>query len=87
MIYYYLENIMTIEEAANWFGSLYKVCKALKIKVQNATYWMKHGYIPWRQQFKITMLTNGELLTDLEDPYFVHNGINKRAHVRVKHDV
>ncbi len=64
---------MTIDEAREWFGNLNKVCQALNIASQNMTKWKKQGYIPWKQQFIIATLTDGELLPDEEDPYLVRH--------------
>lgn len=62
---------MNIEEVAKWFGNLHTACQALKIASQNMTQWKDQGYIPWKQQFKIAVLTEGELMPDEEDPYLV----------------
>lgn len=70
---YYRRMPMTIEEARAWFGNLNQVCIALDIASQNMTSWKKHGYIPWKLQFRIAMLTEGELMPDDEDPYLVRN--------------
>ncbi len=59
---------MTINEVIKWFGSLNKACIALNIASQNMTLWKKQGYIPWKQQFKIAMITEGELMPDEEEP-------------------
>ena len=63
---------MTLEEAENYFGSLYRVCKELKIKQPNITAWRKKGYIPLLQQYKIAELTEGELMPDEIDPKLIH---------------
>lgn len=62
---------MNIEEVEAKFGNLNQVCLALKIKAPNMTYWKRKGYIPWKQQFKIALLTDGELMPDEEDPSIV----------------
>lgn len=59
---------MNIEQVQNWFGNLHKACLALRIKPQNSTKWKRQGYIPWKQQFKIAVLTEGALMPDDEDP-------------------
>lgn len=64
---------MSIEEVIAWFGNLNQVCLALKIAPQNMTKWKQQGYIPWKQQFKLAVVTEGELLPDNEDPYIVRN--------------
>lgn len=60
---------MTITEVEQWFGNLRKVCLAINIAAQNSTQWKLQGYIPWKQQFKIGMITEGALMPDEEDPY------------------
>lgn len=62
---------MTVEEAEAWFGNLHAACVKLKIAPQNSTKWKHQGYIPWKQQFKIALLTEGELMPDDEDPYLL----------------
>ncbi len=64
---------MTIEEVVVWFGNLHQACQALHIASQNMTNWKKQGYIPWKQQFKIATVTEGELMPDDEDPYLLRN--------------
>ena len=59
---------MTIEEVAKWFGNLNRACLALGLASQNFTRWKEQGYIPWKQQFRIAYLTEGELMPDDEDP-------------------
>lgn len=59
---------MNLEDAAHHYGNLSQVCIALGIKPQNMTKWKRQGYIPWKQQFKLAMLTEGELMPDEEDP-------------------
>lgn len=60
---------MSIDEVIAWFGNLHQACQAIEIASQNMTKWKKQGYIPWKQQFKIAVATDGELLPDDEDPY------------------
>lgn len=55
---------MTIEEVEKFFGTMYKVCKALNITPQNVTRWRRQGYISMVQQYRIAMLTEGELMPD-----------------------
>ncbi len=64
---------MTIEEVQTRFGNLNQACKALNIASQNFTKWKAQGYIPWKQQFKLAVITEGELLPDDEDPYLIRN--------------
>ncbi len=59
---------MGIDDTERWFGNLHKACLALKIRPQNTTKWKSQGYIPWKQQFKIAVVTEGELMPDDEDP-------------------
>ena len=59
---------MTVTEAEVWFGNLNRVCTALQIASQNMTNWKRQGYIPWKLQFRIAMLTEGELMPDEVDP-------------------
>lgn len=59
---------MGINETERWFGNLHKACRALKITSQNSTKWKRQGYIPWKQQFKIAVITEGALMPDEEDP-------------------
>jgi hypothetical protein len=60
---------MTIEEVEAWFGNLHKACKAINIASQNMTKWKKQGYIPLKQQFRLAVATEGELMPDDIDPY------------------
>lgn len=64
---------MTVEEVETWFGNLNKACVALEIASQNMTRWKKLGYIPWKQQFKLAVITEGALMPDDLDPYLVLN--------------
>lgn len=64
---------MTVQEVEEWFGNLNQACLALDIASQNMTKWRAQGYIPWKQQFKLAVITKGELLPDDEDPYLVRN--------------
>lgn len=59
---------MTLEDVKNYFGNYNKACKALNIKPQNMTTWKKYNYIPYKQQFRLAHLTEGELMPDDEDP-------------------
>lgn len=59
---------MNISDVENYYGNLNKACIALGIAAQNMTKWKRNGYIPWKQQFKLAMLTEGELMPDDEDP-------------------
>ena len=70
---------MTIDEVEAWFGNLNQACIALKIASQNMTKWKKQGYIPLKQQFRIAVITRGELLPDEEDPYLVRNPKKPKA--------
>jgi len=55
---------MTIEDARQYFGSGYKVCKVLGIARQNYTYWKRQGYIPEMQQYKLELITQGKIKAD-----------------------
>jgi hypothetical protein len=59
---------MKIDDVTKYYGNLNKACIALGIAAQNMTKWKRQGYIPWKQQFKLAMLTEGELMPDDEDP-------------------
>lgn len=58
---------MTIDEVENYFGTLSNACRALKITPQNMTRWKKIGYIPYLQQYRLAVITEGELMPDEED--------------------
>ena len=62
---------MTIDEVINWYGNLTQACYALDIAFQNTTKWKAKGYVPWRQQLRIEIMTKGKLVADKEDPFFV----------------
>ena len=59
---------MNIHEVANYFGSLNRACKALQIASSNMTKWRQKGYIPYLQQFRLAMITEGQLMPDDVDP-------------------
>jgi hypothetical protein len=59
---------MTIEEAIQYFGNLNRVCLALGIAPQNMTKWKRQGYIPFLQQHRLAVITEGELMPDDCDP-------------------
>ena len=60
---------MTVDETETWFGNLNQACIALNIASSNMTKWRNKGYIPWKQQFRIAILTEGALMPDDVDPY------------------
>ena len=62
---------MTLTEVEARFGTLTAACKALNISPQNFTKWKRIGYIPWKQQFRLAMLTEGELMPDDNDPNLI----------------
>lgn len=64
---------MNIDDVVTWFGNLNQACLAIDIAPQNMTKWKAKGYIPWKQQFKIAVVTEGELMPDDEDPYLIRN--------------
>lgn len=59
---------MTIDEVTNYFTSMHRATLALGIAASNITQWRSKGYIPLKQQFRLAMITNGELLPDDNDP-------------------
>lgn len=59
---------MSIDEVISYFGNLHAACIALEIKVPNMTLWKKQGYIPYKQQFRLAVLTKWELKPDEKDP-------------------
>lgn len=59
---------MTIDEVIKHFDNLNKACLALGIAPQNMTRWKKQGYVPWKHQFRLAEITEGELLPDKTDP-------------------
>jgi len=61
---------MSIDEVCEYFGTLSAACYALGIKRQNITKWKRKGYIPYLQQHRISVLTDGKLLPDEHDPRF-----------------
>ena len=62
---------MSIDEVIKWYGNLNKACLALRIASQNMTKWKRQGYIPYKQQFRLAQLTEGELMPDDDDPYLL----------------
>ena len=52
---------MDIDQAIQYFGTAYKLCKALNIKCQNVTNWKKKGRITYLQQVRLEQLTHGYL--------------------------
>jgi hypothetical protein len=60
---------MSLDEAIEYFGNLYKVCLALGIAPQNMTKWKKQNYIPYLQQHRLAVITEGDLLPDEIDPH------------------
>lgn len=44
---------MELEDVLKEFGTGYKLCKLLNIKIQNISHWKKQGYIPEIQQRRI----------------------------------
>lgn len=64
---------MSIDEVIAWFGNLNQACVALNIASQNMTKWKKQGYIPYKQQYNIAMITQGELMPDEVDPFVIRH--------------
>lgn len=62
---------MNINEVISYYGNLTKACNQLEIAPQNMTKWKRQGYIPWKQQFKLAVITEGELMPDDHDPYLL----------------
>lgn len=62
---------MSIDEVKAWFGNLNQACIALNIASSNMTKWKSQGYIPYKQQFRIAQITEGELMPDEHDPYLL----------------
>jgi hypothetical protein len=52
---------MTIEEAVQYFGTGYRMCKVLGIRKQNYTQWKQRKLIPYVQQIRIEIFSQGEL--------------------------
>ena len=75
---------MTIDEVVKWFGNLNQACIAIGIASQNMTKWKEKGYIPWKQQFKLALHTDGELMPDDEDPYPGRNPKKPKSTKRIK---
>lgn len=59
---------MTIQEVIHYFGNLSQACQALGLAPQNMTKWKSQGYIPYKQQFKLAHITEGDLMPDDVDP-------------------
>ncbi len=59
---------MSIDEVISWFGNLNRACIELDIAPSNMTKWKRQGYIPFLQQHRLAMLTEGELMPDDCDP-------------------
>ncbi len=72
-----LEFIMNIDDVVKRFGNLNRACLALEIVPQNMTRWKNQGYIPMIQQYRIAMLTEGELMPDEVDPRNLRKKVNE----------
>lgn len=59
---------MSIEEALEYFGTMYRICKCLGIAQANGHNWKRQGYIPLYQQYRIEEITDGVLKADSVDP-------------------
>lgn len=64
---------MNINEAVQYFGSGYELCKKLGIRAQNYSKWKKADWIPLKQQHKINDLVGGVLPIDID-----REALNKR---------
>lgn len=62
---------MSIDEVIEYYGTLSAACYALGIKPQNITKWKRKGYIPYLQQHRLALLTEGKLTPDAQDPRFI----------------
>jgi len=69
---------MTIEEATEYFGSGYRICKLLGIRMQNYTNWRKDGCIPLKSQIKLEEISEGEIQASIDDYRTKVNNANGR---------
>ncbi len=74
---------MTIDEVVEYFGNLNQACIALNITPQNMTLWKRQGYIPYLQQHRLAMITEGELMPDAVDPLSVFNPMARRRSKKI----
>jgi len=58
---------MKIDEVINYFGSAYKLSKALNISMPTPSVWKRNNSIPYSQQVRIEKITNGELKANYEE--------------------
>lgn len=52
---------MEINKIIEFFGTQYKLAKALEIKPQNVTQWIAANKIPLKQAIKIEKASNGKI--------------------------
>ncbi len=64
---------MTVDDVLNYFGTGYRMKKAIGLSSSNIRNWLSYGYIPFDTQIKIERLTNGDLKVNKED---LENEIN-----------
>lgn len=62
---------MTIDEAVEYFGTMYRLCVSLDVAHSNMQHWKKNGYIPHFHQLRIEQYTDGALKADEVDPVIV----------------
>jgi hypothetical protein len=57
---------MTLNEALDYFGTGYKLCKKLGITPTNYSTWKRRDFIPIKRQLMINMLIEDELPIDID---------------------
>lgn len=57
---------MTFEDVKNFYGNGYRFHKLTGMAQNNFVNWKKSGFVPIKTQFKIQLLTNGQLIADIE---------------------
>lgn len=58
---------MTLDDVKKYFGTSYRFNKITGMGHDNYRNWMKRGYIPFQTQFRLELLSNGELKADFKD--------------------
>lgn len=66
---------MTPKEVRDYFGTGYRLNQKTNMSDNNLNNWDKLGYVPFKTQKKIEVLTNGDLVAvwDEKEPYFSPN--------------
>jgi hypothetical protein len=59
-----MRNVMSIDEALQYFQSGYEMCSKLGIRPSNYTRWKVQNFIPVKQQLKINELTGANMPID-----------------------